>query len=436
MSARGAAGGRIPIATYRLQLNRHFTLRDATLLVEDLAELGVTDVYLSPIFRARAGSLHGYDVVDHATINPELGGAAALGELSDALRGRGMGLIVDVIPNHMCIDDGGNRWWNDVLENGPASAFAPHFDIDWRPPKVELADRVLLPILGDQFGRVLESQELQVAYQAGTFVLRYYERALPLAPKSLPILLRPVAAALERRLGPAAAEVLEMESVLTAIDHLPDRHEGDPRRLKERGREKEVIKRRLAALVEGSADVRSILDRTVREANGAQGAPRSFDRLEKLLDQQAYRLSDWRVAADEINYRRFFDVNSLAAIRMEDPRVFTAVHDLLFRLIRDGCVTGLRIDHVDGLYDPEAYLDALQRRCREALAELEPAPKGEGMPALVAGPLTLRDPERPFWIVTEKILGREERLCLRWPTCGTTGYEFLALVDGLFVDAA
>jgi (1->4)-alpha-D-glucan 1-alpha-D-glucosylmutase len=419
---------RIPVATYRLQLNAGCTLADAAALVDYLADLGISDLYLSPIQAARAGSRHGYDVVDHARINPDLGDEDDLRRLAAAARARGMGILLDVVPNHMCIADRGNAWWNDVLENGPSSPCARHFDIAWHPAKPDLADKVLLPFLGDQYGRVLESGGIHVEYEAGAFVACCGGSRYPVAPRSIPHILEPALGELRAALGEHDASVLEMESILTALGHLPLRSETDRAKVRERLREKEVGKRRLAALAEGSADVRRALARSLAELNGRPGEPRSFDRLEALLADQAYRLSYWRVAADEINYRRFFDQNDLAAIRVEELPVFSAVHALPLRLIAEGAVTGLRIDHVDGLLRPAKYLGDLQRAARTALADA--ARRG------AAHDDAARDDAQPMYVVVEKILGGGERLRGAWPVAGTTGYEFLNELNGILVDPA
>jgi (1->4)-alpha-D-glucan 1-alpha-D-glucosylmutase len=402
---------RIPGCTYRLQLNEHFTFRDATALLPYLDALGVTDVYASPFFAARAGSMHGYDVVDPTRLNPELGTEEDLAALSAGLRARGMGLVMDLVPNHMCIDPSADRWWRDVLENGRSSPFATYFDIDWHPPKTELHEKVLLPVLGAQYGRVLENQELAVGYEGGAFYVRYFDSRFPIGPRTVRPLLEPMVVDLRRTHPEDHPDVLELESVLTAIKHLPSRWETGAEQIRERQREKEIVKRRIAALVDGNAAVRDALERSLRAINGEKGDPRSFDRLEGLLGDQAYRLSFWGVAAEEINYRRFFDLNDLAAIRVEDPAVLAAVHDKAFQLLRDGQVTGLRIDHVDGLYDPRRYLENLQ---------------------------TVRQSEagERAYVVVEKILIGEEVLPPEWPVQGTTGYDFMNLVNGLYVDAA
>lgn len=405
---------RIPVATYRLQFCRDFTFADATGLVEYLHDLGITDVYSSPVFVARSGSTHGYDVIDHSRINPELGGEEGFTRMAEELRRRGMGILLDVVPNHMCIAGDANRLWIDVLESGPASAFARFFDIDWRPPKAELSGRVLLPVLGEQFGRVLET-DLATAYADGGFALWYDSTRLPLAPRTWPHILEPALAEVRQRLGDEEPTVLELESIIRAISHLPLRTDTAPAKVRERQHELKMIRRRLASLMDESPAVRAAAEHAMTELNGRRGDPRSFDRLEALVAEQAYRLSHWRVAAHEINYRRFFDINELAAIRVEDPVVFETVHRLPFELARRGLITGLRIDHVDGLFDPEKYLGDLQRGWRAATG--------------AAG-------EAPAYVVVEKILAPDERLPRAWPVAGTTGYEFAELVTSVLVDSA
>jgi (1->4)-alpha-D-glucan 1-alpha-D-glucosylmutase len=392
---------RVPSATYRLQLNRELPFARVAALVDYLAALGVSDLYASPVFKARPGSTHGYDVVDHAELSPELGGEQGLRELRAALAARGMGLLLDLVPNHTCVASAHNRAWNDVLENGPSSPFAGFFDIDWNPPKEDLRDKVLLAILGDQYGRVLEAGEIRVGREGGAFFACYHEDRLPLAPKSWSAILEPVRARIERRRAADDPERAELESILTAIRNLPARSERDPPRVQERLREKEVIKRRLGELAERSGAVREELDAALAGLNGRPGDPRSFDALEALLADQGYRLSHWRVATDEINYRRFFDVNDLAALRVEEPDVFEALHALPLRLAREGLVDGFRIDHVDGLLDPADYLRRLPR---------------------------------DVYLVAEKILVGEERLRPDWTLEGTTGYDFLIAAGALLVD--
>jgi (1->4)-alpha-D-glucan 1-alpha-D-glucosylmutase len=439
---------RVPIATYRLQFNRTFTFEQARELVPYLAALGISDVYASSYLAARPGSLHGYDIMDHNALNPEIGTEQDYARFVDALRGAALGQILDVVPNHMGIADAGNRWWNDVLENGPSSPYAEFFDVDWDPVKRELANKVLLPILGDQYGRVLENQELILQYETGTFKIHYYSTRLPIDPRSVLIILEHRQDALAGLLGETDPHLQEYRSIVTALRNLPGRTETAAERVQERMREKEVIRRRLAQLVEASEPIHTSIEETVRVFNGKRGDPRSLDLLDHLLDDQAYRLAHWRVAADEINYRRFFDVNELAAIRMENPAVFRETHRRILQLVEDGQVTGLRIDHPDGLFDPLRYFLALQRERWLQLVRTHldrgPATSEPERDAVLAraaeqfdgacGAEPARPPCRLLYVVAEKILAKGERLPTQWAIHGTTGYEFLNVISGLFVN--
>lgn len=412
----GTDAPRIPGATYRLQFNRSFTFRRATELVSYLRDLGVTDVYASPFLAAQKGSEHGYNVVDPTRVNPDLGTENELGAFVEALRRRDMGLIADIVPNHMCVTDPANLWWADVLENGASSPYARFFDIDWRPLKIDLWNKVLLPFLGDQFGKVLENRQIRLVLEDGAFFIRVYENRFPTDPRTWHIILVPARNRLRSRAEPSDVDLHELESILTALNNLPLRTEIEWEKVRERQREKEIIKKRLAALHASSATVRAVLEECLEELNGDRGDPPVVDQLDAMLAAQGYRLAFWRVAADEINYRRFFDINDLAAIRVEDPEVFRAVHRKTLDLIRRGWVSGLRVDHVDGLFDPLQYLCNLQQAAWEA--------RGAG------GEM----PKRPFYVVVEKVLGKQERLSPDWPVHGTTGYSFLNLLNGLFVD--
>ena len=393
-----------PVSTYRLQFNRDFRFSDARDLVSYLAELGVTECYCSPYLKANPGSRHGYDICEHGSLNPELGTEADYEGFCSTLRTHGLGHIVDFVPNHMAADPRSNRWWRDVLENGPSSPFADFFDIDWDPIKPELKDKVLLPVLGDQYGRVLERGELQLRLQEGALHLWYFDLDLPINPRQSPRVLGLHRDRLERVMAgdPALREYL---SILTELHNLPVYTERQPNRIAERQREKEVARERLSRLVVESPRIRRHVDECLRQANGEPGHPASFDVLHDLLEHQAYRLAYWRTAADEINYRRFFDINELVALRMELPAVFEAAHSLLWRLISDGKVTGIRIDHPDGLLDPVAYFKQLQQLTGQ-----------------------------PLYVVAEKILSPGETLNSDWRIAGTTGYGFLNIVAGLFVD--
>jgi (1->4)-alpha-D-glucan 1-alpha-D-glucosylmutase len=400
---------RIPVSTYRLQFNSRFTFRDASAVAEYLHALGISDCYASSYLKAVPGSPHGYDVADPTQLNPEIGTENDYWRWIDELSSRGMGHILDLVPNHMGIAKSANPWWTDVLENGASSRFAKFFDIEWHPVKDELASKVLLPILGDQYGAVLEHQQLKLAYRAGGFVIIYFDDVLPIAPDTFgDILGLKLDAWLEE--NPARQEAAdELRSIISASSHLPLRETSEAEQIAVRAREKEIIKRRLAALVDRSEEAARLIDATVAIFNGTIGEPRSFDLLDRLLNRQSYRLAHWRVASEEINYRRFFDVNQLAALRMEDPQVFDQVHRFAFELVKRGAATGLRIDHVDGLYAPGDYLRRLQHRAGGA--------NGASL-----------------YIVVEKILKADERLP-NWPVHGTTGYEFAAVVNNLFVDS-
>ncbi len=432
---------RRPVATYRLQLHSGFRFRDAAALVPYLAALGISDVYLSPYFAAMPGSRHGYDVVDHQRLNPEIGGEEELEELEQALSRAGLGALLDVVPNHMGVGFS-NALWTAVLESGQSSPSARFFDIDWEPVKDELHGRLLLPILGDQYGLVLERGELRLSHEAGAFEVRYWEQRLPLDPRSYPRILGRG----RDRLAAPKEDLEDFDSLVAAFGKLPPATETEPGPCAERERDKEVLKRRLARLCERCPGVRSFIEENVAELNGRPGDPRSFDELDALLDAQVYRLAHWRVAGEEINYRRFFDINDLAAIRVEDPVVFEEAHRRVFERIRRGNVVGLRIDHPDGLYDPTEYFRRLQLGYAlstargvarelgqpvEAFADLEPELERR-FAAEVA-----RDPSsplfRPLYVVAEKILTGRERIPPSWAIHGTTGYEFSNALGGLFV---
>lgn len=438
------AAARLPrprAATYRLQLGPALGFDQAAGLAPYLETLGVTDAYLSPCFRCGPGSPHGYDVTDHNAFNPEIGSPAAFDRMASALGSLGIGIILDIVPNHMGIAGDSNPWWLDVLENGPCSPYASFFDIEWTPPKPELRHKVLLPVLPSQYGEVLESGQLQLELADGAFRLHCAGARLPICPDSYPRLLTHGLDVLAARLAGDDVHLQELKSILTALAHLPDRAETDPSRIAERLREKEVVKRRLATLLKESDDVRAFVDDSIRAFNGTPGEPASFDLLDALLSEQTYRLADWRVAGDEVNYRRFFDINNLAAIRMEREEVFAASHELVLTLVGEGKVAGIRVDHPDGLYAPAAYFHRLQEAAVVATARrLRPDLDQAGALAIAAEyrALAQADPAapaaRPLWIAAEKILMPDEPLPEWWAVAGTTGYDFLGSVNGLFVD--
>ena len=338
-----------------MQVHGGFTLHAAAAIVPYLQRLGIGAVYTSPYFGAEPGSTHGYDVTDHNIINPEVGGADAHRAFTDAVRDAGLQHIVDFVPNHMGISTATNPWWRDVLANGPESPFARFFDIDWNPFKTELRRKLLLPILGDQYGQVLDRGELRLELADRQLVLTYFDNRLPINTSEMP----------------------ELQGL---ADMSPD----------------------------AAANI-------VAQFNGTPGDPRSFDRLHDLLETQAYRLAYWRSAAHEINYRRFFDVNTLAGLRVEDEQVFEAIHRLLATMLRDGQLHGVRVDHPDGLFDPAKYFDMLQDLAAAAWG-IERRPDG-----------------RPLYVVAEKILSARETLPRNWYVHGTTGYNFLNQLNGLFV---
>ncbi len=419
---------RIPLATYRLQLSESFGFEQIRELIPYLQQLGVSDLYLSPLFRARDGSTHGYDVVDHGAIEPAFGGEAELVRMAEEARAAGMGIILDVVPNHMGINDSGNRYWLDVLENGEGARWAKFFDIDWDAIPQTLKHRVLQPVLGQSFGATLEQGELKVVYVERRLQIEYFDRRFPLAPRTWPAVLELVVARLAEAAhdgvaaGPerrqARIELTELESIIAQLRHLPASEDCSAQALRNRYREQRIARRRLAHLVTKRPRVAEALTAAIEEMNGVVGQPSSFDRLEELLRAQCYRLAYWRVASDEINYRRFFDINELAAIRVEDPQVFEMVHRLVGSLLERGLATGLRIDHPDGLLDPAQYFENLQTLYRRSQPE------------------ATRDAAGQLYIVAEKILSGSEQLPTDWVVQGATGYEFINLVSQLLVDAA
>jgi len=404
----------IPTSTYRLQLNQHFTFRDAAAIVPYLHALGISHCYASPYLRARSGSLHGYDIIDHNSLNPEIGTAEDYEHFVEVLHSHGMRQILDIVPNHMGVMGSDNAWWLDVLENGEASDYADFFDIDWNPIKDELQGKVLVPVLGDQYGTALEKGDLKLTFDSehAEFSIFYYQHRFPIAPREYPRILGFEIERLQQTLSSTHQDVLELQSIITAFGHLPERIGLTDEQRAERNREKEVQKRRLAALCARSAETLRFIQENVARFNGTPDDPRSFDNLHELIKTQPYRFAQWRVAADDINYRRFFDINDLAALRTENDAVFDKTHEFILRLAAQAKIDGLRVDHPDGLYDPAAYLRKLHSRLQAAL-----------------------EPEhREAYLVVEKILTGNEYLRDKWPVDGTTGYEFTNLVNGLFVD--
>jgi len=445
MSEKDLPRTRIPVSTYRLQFNYQFKFSNARNIIPYLHELGITDIYASPYFKARKGSLHGYEVVDPNSLNPELGTAEEYDEFVRELRKYGMGQILDIVPNHMCVQCNDNDWWNDVLENGMSSPYSIFFDIDWKPVKKSLENKVLIPILGDQYGNVLENQELQLTLEGGAFFISYYDHKLPVLPDTYAYILKHRLEDAQSLLSPDDPHLVELLSIITALGHLPHYTEKDTEKIAERYREKEVIKKRLAELIDESQKIRFYIKDNIQLFNGSKGDHKSFNLLDELLSNQVWRLSHWRVANEEINYRRFFDINNLGAIRMEYAKVFNEIHKLIFRLIREAKVTGLRIDHIDGLYNPSEYFDKLQRNCFvQTQADLGDLTSDAPLEHEQMTSDSLQQYEeiighnpqfKPFYVIGEKILTKGEKVPDDWLVYGTTGYVFLNSVNGIFVEA-
>ena len=408
----------VPRATYRLQFHKDFGFEDARRIVPYLAALGISHLYASPLTMARPGSTHGYDVIDFNRLNPELGDEAAFEALIAELHAHDMGLLLDFVPNHMGVGPD-NPWWLDVLEWGRLSPYATFFDIDWNASARGTRGKLTLPVLGDQYGKVLETGDLKLQFDAaaGTFHVAYYDQRFPVGVRRYPQLLRATANLLDRG-GLALFELADRFTGLFTEDA---------------GSEQAAVRRQEAfalkeALAEAASDagVREALDAAIAAQNGTPGLPETFEPLHALLEDQAYRLAYWRVASSEINYRRFFDINQLAGLRMERGEVFEATHRLLLRLIADGKVQGVRLDHIDGMYDPRGYCQRLLTRVADVLAESR------------GGDWAGVDPRsgRPIYLVVEKILARHESLREDLPVAGTTGYEFISLLNGLFLDPA
>jgi (1->4)-alpha-D-glucan 1-alpha-D-glucosylmutase len=383
---RAIAGG---AATYRVQLHSGFDFDAAAAVAPYLAELGITHLYCSPYLQAVAGSSHGYDVVDHGRLNQELGGTAGYRRLVTALADAGLGQLLDIVPNHMAVDGRANTWWWDVLENGPSSPYATYFDIDWDPPERKLIATVLMPVLGDHYGRVLDAGEIRVEYQQGSFTVRYFDHEAPVSPRSLDDVINRAAA----RTGSD-----QLAQLAAGLGRLPHALLTDSDAVDQRHRNKETLLIGVARLCAARPELAAALAAELEAVN------QDPDLLNALLQRQNYRLAYWRTAAEELSYRRFFNIETLVGLRMEDDRVFRDTHRLVLDLVAEGSVDGLRVDHIDGLADPERYLDRLAVASRGA------------------------------YVVVEKILEQDEELPPSWSTAGTTGYDFLNAANRLFVD--
>src|ERR1700677_3110774 len=378
---------RIPSSTYRLQLHGGFTFDEAAKVADYLKLLGISHVYCSPYLQAAPGSTHGYDVVDHQRVNEELGGEDGHAGFCRRLSELGLEQVLDIVPNHMALGRK-NRYWWDVLENGPSSRFATWFDIDWNSSEVKLQNKVLIPVLGDQYGRILSAGQIKVERRGVTFQVRYADNLFPVAPRSLSIVLAKAAQS-------ASNDTLNF--VADSFLRLPSPESADHEIGLARHRDKTVIYDLLKRLCEEQPQVVAAIDRAVDQLNSDP------DALDELLNQQQYRLAFWRTAGQELGYRRFFDVNTLIGLRIERPHVFEATHSRILEWLRDGVLDGVRVDHPDGLRDPQQYFERLRRR----------------------GP--------DVWIIGEKILQPGETLRADWPIEGTTGYDFLNVCNQLLV---
>jgi (1->4)-alpha-D-glucan 1-alpha-D-glucosylmutase len=400
------------LSTYRLQFNRDFRLADATRLLDYFHQLGITDLYASPILMSRKGSGHGYDVTDPTRIDPEIGSEEDFELLQCELVKRDMGLLLDIVPNHMAASSE-NRWWMDVLQNGPDSAFAGYFDIDWQPASRNLSGKVLLPFLARPFGEALDNGELQLAFRDGKFYACYFDSIFPIAPETYCQILNRGHGSLERQLGRETPPVHELSGICAGFAALRQKTDGVS--ATERRLRLDALLERLRVLVKEHPGVRSFVDAQLREFNGVPGDPGSFSSLEHLLNQQHYLLAYWQDPNEGLNYRRFFAITDLVGVRIEDPIVFEATHNETIRLVargaKQGLRTGLRVDHVDGLRDPSGYLARLQQDLVKGL------PVGA----------------RKTYVLLEKILARGEQLPEDWPVVGTTGYDYMNCLQGPFV---
>jgi (1->4)-alpha-D-glucan 1-alpha-D-glucosylmutase len=407
---------RIPSATYRVQFNLNFRFADAEALVPYLHDLGISDLYASPRFKARKGSSHGYDVADPMLINSELGTEEEFDRLAARLRQYGMGLLLDIVPNHMAASSE-NPWWMDVLENGRESRYAPFFDIDWEPRGIKVAalenNRVILPILTRPYADILLSQGIRLRFDDRGFFFQYEDHRLPLNPGTYREVLQLCVENLKDTDESATAS-LEVLRALSESLSKPENGGGIPS--DDRARAVTELKTRLWRLYQSDETICRAVDEALRILNGVQDQPSSFDLLDSLLSRQAYRLAHWRLAPYETNYRRFFDINDLVGLRIEDPLVFSARHSSIMRLVQEGKVSALRVDHIDGLLDPFEYLERLK-----------------------AIPISCADEDKDhdglrIYTIVEKITCADEKLPPEWPVMGTTGYDFLNALNALFID--
>lgn len=428
--------GNRPLSTYRIQFHNGFGLQQARELADYLHDLGVSHLYASPLLEARPGSAHGYDIINHDRLNPEIGNEEDLRALVADLNARGMSIVLDIVPNHMGVSTA-TPWWRDVLQHGRASEYSEFFDIDWNPLKPELHNKLLLPVLGDQYGQELEQGKLQIQEKDGELVVQYYDHDFPLDPQTLPLIFE--------ALGPlpesdSSGDPARFRGLLERLRSLPQHSSTDPAQAQERSRIWSQIRPEWQSLLKTSTQVKQLLQRALEHINGHAGEPRSFDLLHLLLELQVYRLAHWRVSGEEINYRRFFDINDLVGLRMENPRVFAGTHRMLRRMLAERMITGVRIDHCDGMLNPRQYLIRLQLLYAAARVNgPDPAvPLAEnGISAEIQQVFSQNDwmyRKHPLYAVVEKILEPGEELPDEWPVDGTSGYDFTNQLNGLFID--
>lgn len=402
---------RIPAATYRLQFNREFRFEDARDLVPYLHQLGISDLYASPILKARKGSSHGYDVTDPTCLNPELGTETDLHALVRELENHNMGLLLDIVPNHM-VASPENPWWMDVLQNSVCSPYAGFFDIDWSA----FNNRILLPILRRPYEKALENQELVLTLEDTGLFVRHDGYGLPLDVKSYRFILSYCLDTLEKALGSSHPAYEELHRLIEAAEHLPSVSNLGSKEASKQYRDRHAVKESFLRIVKASPKIRTALLQKIALFNGKKGAPTSFGLMHNLLEQQVFRLAYWKTAREHFNYRRFFDISDLIGVRIEESQVFEATHSLIFRLVRESKVSGLRIDHIDGLNDPLQYLLRLQQHIVPETEQAGIFPR--------------------FYVVVEKVLTSDEVLPPEWPVFGTTGYDFAKMVNILFVDSS
>lgn len=429
---------RIPSATYRLQFSQDFTFQQAYELIPYLHDLGITDCYASPLFKARSDSSHGYDIVDYSQLNPALGTQAEFDALAQRLQDFKMGLILDFVPNHMGIGPE-NAWWMDVLSHGPSSLYARYFDINWDPPNESLKDKVLLPILESHYGQLLENQKFHLEYDGTTFSLTVAGLSLPIGIATTVEIIHLCSEYLHQDAKVHPDISSELGNLIASLKQLSSNSDQTVESIPTRLQEEIRIQNHLSSLYATHLELQEAVAETLKDFNGVEGDPHSFDRLDHLISEQPYHLAFWRVAADEINYRRFFDINTMAAIRTELPDVFEAAHQLLFKFIRERKVTGVRIDHPDGLWDPTTYFLKLQEYYVHSVAHMEQSDKVLRDEVIRTLTMQLKQSETqqaswPLYVVVEKILSEIEALPHDWAVYGTTGYDFLIALNNIFVN--